>query len=100
MNDQTVFKSEIEWRSDVVYAPRDRRILVIAPGTHGNHIDPRLEMQVAHWHEGKEFWVQARLPSDVRDGAPPEIKPIYWSELGDLPADVSLRPLTADDFKG
>ena len=96
----TVFKSEIEWRSDVAAAPRDKPILMIATSMVPNQANDTPDMVVAHWYYGSEWWVAANVYGDPRPGARLPLKPIYWAELGNLPPGVSLRGLMIEDFRG
>jgi hypothetical protein len=96
----TVFKSEIEWRSDIAAAPRDKRILMIATSMVPNEINDMPDLVVVHWYEGTEQWVAADVYGEPRPGARLALKPIYWAELGNLPPGTLLRELTIEDFRG
>jgi hypothetical protein len=50
----TAFNSEIEWRSDIDAAPKDRRILMIVNPIVNGHADVQPEIVVGHAYEGRQ----------------------------------------------
>src|SRR5260221_1333478 len=95
-----MLKPEIEWRSDIASAPRDRRILRIATWMVPNEVNDMPDVVVAHWYEGTERWVAADVYGEPRSSARLALKPMYWADLSDLLPEISLRPLTIEDFRG
>jgi hypothetical protein len=87
-------------RSDISAAPKDRRILMIATSTAPNEVGIGPDIVLAHWYEGSEWWVAADIYGESRPGVRLALNPTYWAELGDLPSDISLRPLKIEDFRG
>jgi uncharacterized protein YceK len=98
----TVFKSEIEWRSDIDAAPKDRRILMIVTPIVNGHADVQPEIVVGHSYDVPQNWVIADTFGEPRKNAARlKLIPRFWAELGTLlPRDVNLRPLGVGDFKG
>jgi len=92
------FKTEIEWRSDISAAPKDRRILMIAIPIVPSQAGGLPDLVVSHWYEGTERWVTANVEGESRPRL--ELRPMYWAEFRELPPGVKLRPLTFADFKG
>jgi len=92
--------SKIVWRDDIANAPKDQRVLMIATPVVPGYVDTLPEMVVAHWYEGNEQWVIANVFGEGRSGARLELIPIYWANLCELPADITLRRLDDADFKG
>ena len=92
-----IFKSEIEWRSDVRDIPRNRRVLMIAIPVTPDQPDAEPEIVVAHWHPGSLSWVAAGSAGDRRRVSRIQLKPIYWADLA-LPAGLTLRRLDLRDL--
>jgi hypothetical protein len=92
--------SKIVWRDDIANAPKDKRLLMIATPIVPSHDGTMPEIIVAHWYLGTEQWVVADTFGESRRGARLELNPIYWAELCELPAGVTLRRLDDADFKG
>jgi hypothetical protein len=93
------YKSEIEWRSDISGAPRNRRILMIATSVVPNQIKEP-EIFVAHWHGGSQGWVIADTVGEPRRQPRLDLNCLYWAELGELPPGIVLRRLDLRDFNG
>jgi hypothetical protein len=92
--------SKIVWRDDIVNAPKDQRLLMIATPIVPSQVGHLPEIVVAHWYVGTEQWVIANTFGESRRGVRLELIPIYWTDLCELPAGIILRRLDDGDFKG
>lgn len=95
-----IYKSEIEWRSDVGQAPKNRRVFLIATPMVSNEANVAPEIVVGHWHGQRGAWVIADTAGESRRDPRIELKPMFWAELGTLPFGIILRRLDLRDFNG
>jgi hypothetical protein len=87
----------IRWTKGSTRAPKDRRLLLIATPNPGDSL-PR-EIVVGHWHEAREEFVAADLPSPGGRFRP-DLTVEWWAEIPNLPQTIGVRALTDDDLWG
>jgi hypothetical protein len=95
--------AKLEWHlGSPPETTRGRRLLVVGFPKNGNFDaleDNRPDIFIAHYGEGNDAYVPARIAGMSENSARPSLDVRYWAEI-DLPDGVELRRLESRHIKG